>query len=142
MPYFDTNDFYYSGHVGNTTIYSSEYLAMRWPKFATICIISVIDVWVALTFLRTHYIIDFTSGYVYGRMAHRIAEKLSYYPDVKMLGQPGHKRFALNYDPCPKCGWGNNAVDRVTCKDEVIFQKKIAFVNGIKLLVPIVKDEK
>jgi len=115
---------------------------MRWPKFATICIISVIDVWVALTFLRTHYIIDFTPGYVYGRMAHRIAEKLSYYPDVKMLGQPGHKRFALNYDPCPKCGWGNNAVYRVTCKDEVIFQKKIAFVNGIKLLVPIVKDEK
>ena len=58
VPYFDTNDFYFSGHVGSTTMYASEYLAMKWYKMAAIIIFVVVDVWVALTFLRTHYIID------------------------------------------------------------------------------------
>ena len=110
VPYFDTNDFYFSGHVGSTTIFSSEYLAMKYYKMATIIIFIVVDVWVSLTFLRTHYIIDFLSGYVFARVVHRIGEKLSYYPDVKLLGWPREKRFAHNYDPCPKCGWGNEAV--------------------------------
>ena len=44
VPYFDTNDFYFSGHVGSTTIFSSEYLAMRWYKMATFCISLVVDV--------------------------------------------------------------------------------------------------
>ena len=46
VPYFDTNDFYFSGHVGSTTIFSSEYLAMRWYKFAAFCITLVVDVWI------------------------------------------------------------------------------------------------
>lgn len=125
VPYFDTNDFYFSGHVGSTTLYSSEYLAMKWNKMAAIIIFCVVDVWVALTFLRTHYIIDFTSGYVYARFVHRIGEKLSYYPDVKLLGYPREKRFSHHYDPCPKCGWGNDAVLRVTVEDEIEVQKKL-----------------
>ena len=125
VPYFDTNDFYFSGHVGSTTLYSSEYLAMKWYKMATIIIFVVIDVWVTLTFLRTHYIIDFFSGYVYARFVHRIGEKLSYYPDVKLLGYARQKRFAHNYDPCPKCGWGNEAALQVTSNQEVILQKKL-----------------
>ena len=114
VPYFDTNDFYFSGHVGSTTIFSSEYLAMRWHKMSAFCITLVVDVWIALMFMRTHYIIDFTSGYVFARFVHRIGEKISYYPDVKLLGYPREKRFSHNYDPCPKCGWGNEAVFRVT----------------------------
>jgi len=88
VPYFDTNDFYFSGHVGSTTIFSSEYLAMKWNKWAALIIFVVVDVWVSLTFLRTHYIIDFTSGYVYARFVHRVGEKLSYFADVKMIGWP------------------------------------------------------
>jgi len=88
VPYFDTNDFYFSGHVGCTTIYSSEYLAMKWNKMAGIIIFVVVNAWVSLTFLRTHYIIDFLSGYVYGRIVHRVGEKLSYFPDVKAFGWP------------------------------------------------------
>ena len=86
VPYFDTNDFYFSGHVGSTTVFSSEYLAMKYYKMAAVIIFVVVDVWIALTFLRTHYIIDFLSGYAYARFVHRIGEKLSYYPDVKLLG--------------------------------------------------------
>ena len=119
VPYFDTNDFYFSGHVGSTTLYASEYLAMKWYKMAGIIIFCVVDVWIALTFLRTHYIIDFTSGYVFSRFVHRIGEKLSYYPDVKLLGYAREKRFTHHYDPCPKCGWGNDALDRLTVQNEL-----------------------
>lgn len=125
VPYFDTNDFYFSGHVGSTTLYSSEYLAMKWNKMAAVIIFCVVDVWVALTFLRTHYIIDFTSGYVFARFVHRIGEKLSYYPDCKLLGYAREKRFTHHYDPCPKCGWGNEAVIRVTVEDEIEVQKQL-----------------
>ena len=121
VPYFDTNDFYFSGHVGSTVMYSSEYLAMRWNKMAAVCIFVVLDVLVVMILLRTHYIIDFQSGYVWARLSHRFGEKLSYYPDVKLLGFPRQKRCSLNYDPCPKCGWGNEAVLSVTTKQDVDF---------------------
>jgi|Transcript_45088 hypothetical protein len=131
VPYFDTNDFYFSGHVGSTTIYSSEYLAMKWYKMAGVIIFCVVDVWIALTFLRTHYIIDFTSGYVYARFVHRYGEKLSYLADVKLLGWPRHKRTGHNYDPCPKCGWGNPALLQLTVSKEVDLQKKLyVAING------------
>ena len=86
VPYFDTNDFYFSGHVGSSTIFSAEYLSMKWYKMAGIIIFVIFNMWITMTFLRTHYIIDFTSGYVFGRFVHRIGEKISYYPDVKLLG--------------------------------------------------------
>jgi len=107
VPYFDTNDFYFSGHVGSTTIFASEYIAMGWKKMSIAISLLVVDVWVTLMFLRTHYIIDFLSGYVFARVVHRIGEKLSYFPDVKLFGYPRTGRFAHNYIPCPKCGWGS-----------------------------------
>ena len=125
VPYFDTNDFYFSGHVGSTTVFSSEYLAMKYYKMAAVIIFVVVDVWIALTFLRTHYIIDFLSGYAYARFVHRIGEKLSYYPDVKLLGWRRQNRFSHHYDPCPKCGWGNDAVVRLTVQEDLILQKEL-----------------
>ena len=125
VPYFDTNDFYYSGHVGNTTIMSMEFLAMRWYKHAAFAIFSVIDVWITLTWLRTHYIIDFTTGYAVGRLVHRWAEKATYYMDVKLLGWPKEKRYSYYFDICGKCGWGSEAVLQVTSQAEVDFQKKL-----------------
>lgn len=125
VPYFDTNDFYFSGHVGSTTMFASEYIAMGWKKMAITISVIVADVWITLMFLRTHYIIDFTSGYVFARFVHRIGEKLSYYPDVKLLGYPREKRYAHNYDPCPKCGWGNEAVHLLSDPTEVEVQKKV-----------------
>ena len=121
VPYFDTNDFYFSGHTGSMVMYASEFLAMRWYKWAIIPIVVVIDVLAVMVLLRTHYIIDFTSGYVWARLAHRWGEKICYYPDVKISGYPREKRFSLNYDPCPRCGWGNEAVLRLTTRQEKEF---------------------
>ena len=67
-------------------MFSAEYLSMKYYKMAGIIILVVLNVWISMTFLRTHYIIDFTSGYAVGRFVHRIGEKISYYPDVKLLG--------------------------------------------------------
>ena len=125
VPYFDTNDFYFSGHVGSTTIFSSEYLAMKWYKMASVIIFVVVDVWISLTFLRTHYIIDFLTGYAYARFVHRIGEKLSYYPDVKLMGWRREARFSHHYDPCPKCGWGNDHVARLTVDEDLDLQKRL-----------------
>ena len=86
VPYFDTNDFYFSGHVGSSTIFASEYVSMKWRKWTIYATCVVCDVWMSLMFLRTHYVIDFFSGYVFARFVHRIGEKLSYYIDVKLLG--------------------------------------------------------
>jgi len=119
VPYFDTNDFFFSGHVGSTTMYASEYFAMNFKKMAIIISFCIIDVWIALTFLYTHYIIDFTAGFATARFVHRIAEKLSYYPDVKALGYPKEKRYAMNYTPCPKCGWGNDSVLLLADNEEI-----------------------
>ena len=123
VPYFDTNDFYFSGHVGSTTLYASEYIAMGWKKMAITISCIVADVWITLMFLRTHYIIDFTSGYVFARFVHRIGEKLSYYPDTKLLGWPRQKRYYHNYTPCPKCGWGSENPYRVADEGEIEMQK-------------------
>ena len=129
VPYFDTNDFYFSGHVGSTTMFSSEYLAMKWNKWAALIIFVVVDVWVSMTFLRTHYIIDFTSGYVCARFVHRIAEKLSYISDVKLMGWPREKRYGHNYTPCPKCGWGNDSILRLISQKELDLQKQTYFTR-------------
>ena len=100
---------------------------MKYYKMAGIIIFVVMNMWITMTFLRTHYIIDFTSGYVFGRFVHRIGEKISYYPDVKLLGYNRQKRYSHHYDPCPRCGWGNPMVlQRKTVKAEIDLQKRVA----------------
>ena len=34
-------------------------------------------------------------------------------------------RFSHNYDPCPRCGWGNKAVLLVTSKEDLDLQRKL-----------------
>ena len=92
----------------------------------------VFDVWVSLCFLRTHYIIDFLSGYAVARDFHRLGEKLCYFLDVKLLGYRRENRFSHYYDPCPKCGWGNERASLVTSKEEIEMQKRMAALRLAK----------
>ena len=86
VPYFDTNDFFFSGHTGNSVIYAIEFYAMGWPKMSNFCIFVLADILIIMVLLRTHYIIDLQSGFVWGILAQRFGEKLSYYSDVKIFG--------------------------------------------------------
>lgn len=100
IPYFDTNDFYFSGHVGSSAIFASEYFASGWSKMCLVIIFVVVNEWVMLTFLRTHYIIDLITGLIVARLFHMWGEKLAYLYDVKLMGLPYRKRQFAYYEPC------------------------------------------
>ena len=58
-----------------------------------------------MTSLRTHYLIDYTSGFCFGILSCIAAEKLSYYSDVKIQGRRAQSRGFLYHKACPGCGW-------------------------------------
>jgi len=67
--------------------------------------------WLMLTNLRTHYLIDFTSGIAFAMIVFKIGEKLDYYADVLIIGLPYEKRRSHFYIPCAKCGWNNKKAE-------------------------------
>ena len=86
VPYHDTNDFYFSGHIGATTIYAVEYYAHDFMCPFWLCIVIGMFEWVFLTVSRTHYVIDLITGLCVAHWAHINAEWLTFYHDVKLLG--------------------------------------------------------
>jgi len=111
VPYFDTNDFYFSGHVASTTMYACEFWASGWPKTSIFTIAIMLNQWSLMTMTRTHYIIDMITGLFIAFHFHRISEVLCYFWDVKVFGIHAHHRQMFYYAPCPKCGWSNNKAD-------------------------------
>ena len=77
VPYFDTNDFYYSGHIGATFIVVLEYWRLGWPWMARWGLFVMVNEWFLLMIVRSHYIIDFISGIIVAHYLHRYAEKIS-----------------------------------------------------------------
>lgn len=125
IPYFDTNDFYFSGHVGSSTTFASEYFAHGWTKMGWVCTFVMFNEWIMLTSLRTHYIIDLISGFVVARLFHRWGEKLAFFLDVKLFGLPKQKRNTSYYDPCAKCGWNNTHADHYVDLSEASYQQEV-----------------
>lgn len=85
ISYFDTNDFYFSGHVGSCTIYTMELIALGWGKMGNVGISIIINQWLFLTFTRSHYVIDMVSAVIVGITAHRCGEYIVYLSDVLIL---------------------------------------------------------
>ena len=110
IPYHDTNDFYFSGHVGACFMYMTEFFYNDLKVMGVIGILILINQWVLLWLVRTHYIIDLVSGLLFAHLAMITAERLSYYIDVKLMGWSKEKRKAYNWDVCHKCGWSNGRV--------------------------------
>lgn len=83
VPYFDTNDFYFSGHVATSSLLMFEYHASGYKKlfYVTLCV--MIFEWIMLTFLRTHYFIDLITGLIVAKYLHRFGEYISFVFDVK-----------------------------------------------------------
>lgn len=112
VPYHDTNDFFYSGHIGTCLLVVLEYRAAKWYKMSYLAGFILVNQWVLMTFVRTHYIIDLITGAIMAHYCFMGAEWLSFFIDVKFLGVPGKDRFYNIYKPCKKCGWSNiNASD-------------------------------
>ena len=91
VPYHDTNDFFFSGHVGSSMLYLHEFYAQG-SSLWILCLCILINMWFLLTVLRTHYIIDLVCGLMFAHLSIILAEKLTYFGDVLLLGLDGKKR--------------------------------------------------
>ena len=87
VPYHDSNDFYYSGHVGTCFIVVLETRAKKWYRLSYLCTFIMINQWIMMMFVRAHYIIDMTTGLMVAHYFHKIGERLSYFIDVKFFRQ-------------------------------------------------------
>ena len=99
VPYFDVNDFYYSGHLGMNDSFLYEFLCASrnnpnsWHRiFAAFFIVSAFTKSLMMVVFRTHYFIDLIAGLYIGLPILHISEKLCFISDVKIMGLRKHER--------------------------------------------------
>lgn len=122
VPYHDVCDFYFSGHLAFACVILCEVFALNLHQdkrkkhnlprnnFRVFLYVSIFGiVWHAfvVTVTRTHYWIDYPGGICIAFLFTMVAEKLSYFHDVKIVGTKKVYRGTLHYSACPKCGWLN-----------------------------------
>jgi hypothetical protein len=118
VPYPDVNDFYFSGHVGSCTLIFLEYRASKWRKMSYWTFFILSNQWIMMMSVRTHYIIDFIGGVLFANYCHRLAEKVSYLIDIKIMGVNAKKRGRNYFKPCKCCGWSNKSIRDLIDEDE------------------------
>lgn len=89
VPYHDTNDFYYSGHVGTCFLLFLEFRAAGWKRMSYYCMFTLINQWVMMTLTGNHYVIDLISGMIIAQYVHMMAERLTFLVDQMILRIPG-----------------------------------------------------
>jgi len=68
-----------------------------------------------MTMVRTHYSIDLWTGLIFAHFFFILAERVSFFFDVLVLGLPDKKRKRNFFKFCKCCGWSNKtATDFVT----------------------------
>lgn len=92
VPYHDTNDFYYSGHIGTATLYMHEFFVHECHIMGGIALINYINCWFLMIFLRTHYVIDLITGFIIALWCLNVGEMISYPLDVKIAGWDSKER--------------------------------------------------
>ena len=107
VPYHDTNDYYFSGHLGSSTMWIAESYARKSKYFQYYCMAVFVIMWLFMTTMRIHYVLDLISGVIIGHFIFLHADWISFFMDVKVLGLPADKRFQNNHKACRKCGWSN-----------------------------------
>lgn len=112
IAYHDSNDFYYSGHVGTCFIMFLEARAKKWYRFSYMSLFIMSNQWIMMMLIRTHYIIDMVTGVIVAHYMHILGERLSFFLDCKVLRQHLTKpdeRESFYFKPCKNCGCGNKA---------------------------------
>lgn len=85
IEYFDTNDFYYSGHIGSCTMYMTEMFALGHTRWGCFFLAILVFQWFFLTIMRTHYVIDLMFGVIVALSVHRLGEILCYILDYGVM---------------------------------------------------------
>ncbi len=114
IAYFDTNDFYFSGHIGSCTIYTMEFIAVGNWKLAIFGILVTCNQWIFLTFFRSHYDIDMITAVPVAIMCHRIGELGAYLIDVIIFQLQFPRRENFWFKPCRRCGWLVDCPEKLT----------------------------
>jgi len=119
VPYFDVNDFYFSGHMALTFVLIYEFRAQsnsgpdeKRPAAGWLYLwyFMVFYNCFMMTVLRAHYSIDLLAGVAMGYLCARHAEWASFFLDVKVCGLPKSKRRSLTFTICRRCGWSNEKI--------------------------------
>jgi hypothetical protein len=118
VPYHDVNDFFYSGHVGTCMLVYLEFRSAKYYKLSYFVMFILINEWLMLCLVRTHYIIDLITGVIVAQYVFQISEKICFVSDAVLLRIPAKKRFRKYYKPCKNCGWGNHCASDLLDKKE------------------------
>jgi len=105
IAYFDTNDFFFSGHIGSCTIYTMEFLSQGHKKMAFLGLLIMTNQWLFLTFTRSHYVIDMITAVPVAMTCHRLGELLCFLCDVFFFRFNKPRRENWWFKPCGRCGW-------------------------------------
>lgn len=128
VPYHDSNDFYYSGHVGACFILVLEARAKGWLRMSWMCFFIMCNQWIMMMLIRTHYVIDMVTGVIAAHYMHIMGERLSYFIDVKFMRQhltKEAKRERFHFKPCDSCGWSNKCAKDFLHEEERQKLKKL-----------------
>lgn len=108
IKYGRTNDFFFSGHMGLSTILLLEFWACKCYKSAMFTFFAMICNFFMLIVLRSHYSIDLVSGIIFGHYIWIMAD-----------------RYSILWDPDWWFGWWKifingiiNIINRSTWKDK------------------------
>ncbi len=115
--YFDTDDFYFSGHMAMAAMYFYCFFQLKEQYKNTAhaglfrflstfyCTFKIAYVGLMMLTTKGHYSIDLTSGFCFGILACIFAEHLLYGLDVLVFGKKAGNRGLLVYKACSNCGW-------------------------------------
>lgn len=107
--------------MGTCFIVVLEARSKKWYKLSWMCFVIMCNQWIMMMFIRTHYVIDMVTGIIVAHYMHTIAEKLSYFFDVKVLRQhltKPDKRERFYFKPCESCGWSNKRASNYLPEEE------------------------
>lgn len=116
VPYFDVNDFYFSGHLGMSATFLYEFTCAHnnWPdSWFKILQLSfgfmLFTKSLMMVVFRTHYLIDLIAGFMIVLPILHVSDKLAWFFDVKIMGlhKKDRKKQFLLYQICSRCGWAN-----------------------------------
>jgi hypothetical protein len=88
VPYGETADFFYSGHVGICMIMFLEFWSVGWKFMAIYSLFTMAAQAFLMVALRSHYTMDMISGVIFAHYLWIMSEKYSYLIDWYVFGIP------------------------------------------------------
>lgn len=103
IPYGETNDFFYSGHVGICIVQYLEFNAVGWKYAGRFSLfVCCVQIYMMLV-LRAHYTMDMIAAIIFAHYFWLMGDRYCYLIDWKLFKIPLYKRMPYykieNYDP-------------------------------------------